>query len=541
MLGANLRLHNVLRYLRIDSATLCQRDFSALDCLSLDSRAVNASTLFLAISGSHTSGHQYIDMAAKSGCSLAFLDTAKSQQHGMLEERRGKSEYAISCLFVHDLQQKLADIAYCFYTGNNTTNQSQNALPSITAVTGTNGKTSVASLMAQLSSLCHEPSASIGTLGVNLFTKGAQQKLSETINTTPDIISLVTTLATLQKRGCTSVMLEASSHGLAQDRLSKLKVGCGVFTNLTQDHLDYHGSMASYGQAKRLLLKAQGLNEIVLNADDDESLKWQVETFDEQAVYWFSLHGLSAKRHGCWASEVNYSTQGISFMLHARFPYFNAQQRVTGPLIGAFNVANLLAAVTALLAQGFSFAALVDAVSSISAVAGRMELFTSTKASVLVDYAHTPDALKQALLAARVHTQGKLICIFGCGGNRDSSKRVLMGRIAKQYADSIVLTQDNSRNEKPSTIIADIQKGLHDLAPHQSLIIELDREKAICQTWQASSVGDIILVAGKGHEDYLEINNQRIDYNERNIVRRLTSANAPRTNTSSAQSSRDPQ
>jgi UDP-N-acetylmuramoyl-L-alanyl-D-glutamate--2,6-diaminopimelate ligase len=140
-----------------------------------------------------------------------------------------------------------------------------------------------------------------------------------------------------------------------------------------------------------------------------------------------------------------------------------------------------------------------------------------------------------------VHTQGKLICIFGCGGNRDSSKRVLMGRIAKQYADSIVLTQDNSRNEKPSTIIADIQKGLHDLAPHQSLSIELDREKAICQTWQASSVGDIILVAGKGHEDYLEINNQRIDYNERNIVRRLTSAVAPRTNTPSAQSSRGPQ
>ncbi len=527
----NAKLKQLLSYLKVNISSIGPRKRTHADKLTLDSRLADASTLFLAIFGSQSSGHQYVDKAAKNGCELAFLDTTEQHQHGNVEERCIGEKLAITCVFVHDLHSKLADIAYCFYTGTHGQNQSTSELPTITAITGTNGKTSVAALMAQLSSLCQQPCASIGTLGVNLFASGKQQKLADTINTTPDIISLIGTLALLQSKGCKSAVLEASSHGLAQNRLSKLNVDCAVFTNLTQDHLDYHGSMQSYSHAKRQLLLAQGLNKVVLNADDNESLQWQRDAHCDQEVYWFSLNELALEKKGCWASDISYSTKGISFTLHAKFLSFEAEKKISAPLIGMFNVANLIAALTALLAQGLPFEALVEATQKISGVAGRMELFSSHKASVLVDYAHTPDALKQALQAARVHTEGTLTCIFGCGGNRDKSKRAIMGGIAQKYADNIVLTQDNSRNEDLTSIIADIRTGIDTLANHQTLTVVLDREQAISRTWQMSNSSDMILVAGKGHEDYIEINDRRIAYNERDVVRVLTKSHVSNTGT----------
>jgi UDP-N-acetylmuramoyl-L-alanyl-D-glutamate--2,6-diaminopimelate ligase len=534
----NAKLKQVLSYLKVNLSGIGQGKFTPVSTLTLDSRLADTSTLFLAIFGSQSSGHQYVDKAARNGCKLAFLDTNEQHQHGNVEERHIDEKHTITCLLVHNLHTKLADVAYCFYTGKNGQNQLINELPSITAITGTNGKTSVAALMAQMSSLCQQTCASIGTLGVNLFTNGKQQQIADTINTTPDIISLIGTLALLQSKGCKSVTLEASSHGLAQNRLSKLNVGCAVFTNLTQDHLDYHGTMHSYGHAKRQLLQAQGLRSVVLNADDNESLLWQKDARHAHKVYWFSLSKLNAEKEGCWASNISYSTKGISFTLHAKLFSFEAEKKITTPLIGMFNVANLMAAFTALLVQGLSFEALVKATHQISGVAGRMELFASIKASVLVDYAHTPDALKQALIAARVHTQGKLTCIFGCGGNRDASKRAIMGDIAQQYADNIVLTQDNSRNEDPTSIICDIQQGMRSLNSHQTLNIELDRERAITCAWQTSNASDMILVAGKGHEDYIEINGIRMAYNERDVVRMLTNSNVANPEAVNAQHAR---
>lgn len=522
MLRANQGLSRMFSFIGVAPTDLNIQEYptDAIINLTLDSRQTNKSTAFIAIYGSQTSGHAFLEQAANNGCKLALIETNKANENGHVKQKQFAAKSSLVCILVYKLSDKLADIAYCFYE-DESQNSTVQVFPSVTAITGTNGKTSVASLFAQLSSLCHQKSASIGTLGVNEYCLGEQSKLSETINTTPDIISLISTLSHLQKRGCKRVALEASSHGLEQNRLHKLNVNCAVFTNLTQDHLDYHHTMEAYGKAKRKLLKVTGLTTVILNADDVESLNWQADTTDKQAVYWYSLSPLDKNRMGCWASDVTYSTSGIHFTLHAKFPLFNQLARVSVKLIGAFNVANLLASVTALLTQQFSFSDLKAAIGQLCPVPGRMELFESAKASLLVDYAHTPDALKQALIAARVHTNGQLSCIFGCGGDRDNSKRAIMGAVAVKYADSIVLSQDNSRNEDPLQIIADIKKGMGLLTPQQKLYVELDREQAILHAWQSSQKSDMILVAGKGHEDYIEINNTRIAYNERQVVAAL--------------------
>jgi UDP-N-acetylmuramoyl-L-alanyl-D-glutamate--2,6-diaminopimelate ligase len=489
--------------------------------LSLDSRKTNMETVFIAVYGQHTSGHSFLEKAALNGCKLALLETMKKDENGYSDVMHFAEGSSLFCIHVHDLANKLSDIAYSFYCRQHTSEPIK--LPAVTAVTGTNGKTSVAALIAQLASLCHQKSASIGTLGVNEYCNGRLVKLADTINTTPDIISLISTLSRLQKRACKHVMLEASSHGLEQNRLNKLVVNCAVFTNLTQDHLDYHHTMQAYAEAKRKLLAVSGLTTVILNADDQESYVWQATLTNAQQPYWFSLLPLQPEQMGCWSSDIVYKTSGIEFTLHARLPSFEQSALLRLKLIGAFNLANTLASITALLAQEYSFSDITSVIAQLSPVAGRMELFESAKASLVVDYAHTPDALKQALLAARIHTKGRLSCVFGCGGDRDSSKRGIMGAVAAQYADNIILTQDNSRSEDPINIIADIKEGIASITSAPQLHIELDREQAILQAWKNSNKDDMIVVAGKGHEDYIEISNKRIKYNEREVVSALAS------------------
>lgn len=489
--------------------------------LSLDSRKTNLDTVFIAIYGQHTSGHLFLEKAALNGCKLALLETIQEDDNASSDTLHFADGLSLFCIYVHDLANKLSDIAYAFYTEQHTSEPIK--LPELTAITGTNGKTSVAAIIAQLASLCHQKSASIGTLGVNEYCNGRLSKLADTINTTPDIISLISTLSRLQKRSCKHVTLEASSHGLEQNRLHKLIVSCAVFTNLTQDHLDYHHTMQAYAESKRKLLTGPGLNTVILNADDQESYVWQANITRAQQLFWFSLMPLKAELMGCWSSDVVFKTSGIEFTLHARLPSLEQSALLKLKLIGAFNLANILASVTALLAQNYSFSDITRVIAQLSPVAGRMELFESARASLVVDYAHTPDALKQALLAARIHTNGRLSCVFGCGGDRDSSKRAIMGAVAARYADSIILTQDNSRSEDPINIIADIKKGIGSITTAPQLHIELDREQAILHAWKSSNKDDMIVVAGKGHEDYIEIDKKRINYNEREVVSALAS------------------
>lgn len=520
----NIGLSSILAFTGVSFTDINAQEYplDTLTELTLDSRQTNKNAVFIAIYGHQSSGHAFLENAANRACKLALIETKQANENGHINVKHFAAKSTLVCISIYKLADKLADIAYRFYADINQDFDEQ-TLPSVTAITGTNGKTSVASLIAQLASLCGQESASIGTLGVNKYVAGKQLKLAETINTTPDIITLISTLSRLQKAGCKQVTLEASSHGLEQNRLQKLNVKCAVFTNLTQDHLDYHHTMEAYGKAKRRLLKVTGLRTVILNADDVQSISWQADINEQQDIFWYSLRPLNKTQLGCWASDISYSTGGIHFSLHAKFSAYALSAPIDVKLIGAFNVSNLLAAITALLAQQFSFSDIQVALSQISAVAGRMELFDSAKASLLVDYAHTPDALKQALIAARVHTKGQLSCIFGCGGDRDKSKRAVMGEVAVQYADNIILTQDNSRSEDPLQIIADIKNGASSLSSVQTLSVVLDREQAILHAWQSSNKDDMILVAGKGHEDYIEINNKRIEYNERQVVSMLAS------------------
>lgn len=504
-------------------AKLPKNTINSITKMSLDSRKCDENSIFVAVLGSQNKGHDYIASAMANGCKLIFAQTQLAHENNKIELITINQAHALK-LNVFDLANNLGDVAKAFYP-----------LP-IThhciAVTGTNGKTSVASLCAQLYQHIGKSSATIGTLGVQACIDGQLTTIDNTLNTTPDILSIFANTHALAAKGIHNICLEASSHGLTQNRVSHLPIATAIFTNLSQDHLDYHQDMQSYAKAKRKLLDVSGLRRIVLNADDPESLIWAQNKPEKVDVYWYwvSQDKLSVDENNqykgdkaCWVSDIEYSNKGSQFLLHSSW----GQRKVALPLIGHFNIANVLGAVCALLANGENFDAIAAAINNLQGVAGRMELFINThaenKASILVDYAHTPDALKQALIAARAHTKGKLICVFGCGGDRDKTKRPLMGQIAMQYADSIYLTQDNSRSEPTRNIIKDIIAGIDD---HNKVQIQSDRKLAIAQAWHYSNENDMILVAGKGHEDYMESKGQRIDYDERAYVKALLSGQA---------------
>lgn len=549
--------------------------------LSLDSRQVTSNSIFIALLAAKktssrmnrstnstlpTNGHQYIDQAIKMGCTFVITETKQASLNNQIAPiELDQAGAGITQILVFELRRKLGMLAKNFYFNRAKGEVHQ---PAITAVTGTNGKTSVASLLAQWVSLLGEDSASIGTLGVNLYKQGAFTKVADTINTTPDVVSLYSQLHKFSQQGIRFIALEASSHGLVQNRLANIDVDCGVFTNLSQDHLDYHQTMHAYGNAKKRLLFSSNLKFMVLNAIDSTVHEWQQELAQNASLHmvkvvYFSVQSLPSeasplanadtttrvpnvdlsvnKALSCTASSIRYTNQGCEFTLNSSW----GNTAISLPLIGKFNVENFLAAASALLVQGYDFKQLIAQAKSLTGVAGRMELFStnavhlnmpsdlaknlennrpkmpsknSGRASILVDFAHTPDALQQALIAARAHTNGELVCIFGCGGDRDKTKRELMGEIADRFADKIVLTQDNSRTEMPEKIIADIQNGI---TSQHKVKVQIDRKQAIIEAWVNSQQNDLILLAGKGHETYIEINHQRIDYDERAFVSAL--------------------
>jgi UDP-N-acetylmuramoyl-L-alanyl-D-glutamate--2,6-diaminopimelate ligase len=487
------------------------------DNIVLDSRDANQGSIFIAHKGSQENGEKYVRDALDKGVKIALVDAEHAQQHGDIEEIDGALIIKFS-----NLQKHIGLICREFY-------QNVSSKLNCVATTGTNGKTSVVHICAQLSAICAEQAGTVGTMGVSYYAKGQPaEKICDTINTSPDIASLNKFAHLLQQKGASRLCIEASSHGLQQNRLSGFQINAASFTNLTQDHLDYHLTLAEYAKAKRLLLNQEGLQHLVLNADDQESHCWVKQAANDIQICLCSIKHASAQallqaysqhQHDysyCIAVNPCFSPNGSTFDIHSSW----GQASVSLALIGPFNISNLLNAFSALLMQGLSFELLVKAIPKIKGVAGRMEVFESKKhANVIVDYAHTPDALEQALLAARQHAIGKLVVIFGCGGNRDNSKRSLMGSAAEAFADEIILTQDNSRNESPDMIVADISQGIRDKS---KLKIQLARKIAIKEAYLNSQTDDLILVAGKGHEEYLELNSVREYYNEREYVKQLT-------------------
>ncbi len=467
--------------------------------IATDSRNVIAGDLFIALNGLTVDGRNYISDAIEQGAVAVLAETE--------ETFTVVKQQAVSIISLQNLTQNLSEIAGRFYN-------SPTEKLTVIGVTGTNGKTSCSHLIASLAAAQGHQSGLIGTLGYGRYQHEATE-LQQTGFTTPDAVQLQACMQDLHEDDCDIVAIEVSSHALAQHRVDAINFDIAVLTNLSHDHLDFHKDIASYAAAKRRLFSFAGINAAVINADDEFGERLAQELQAHNKVFTYSTHKTQAD---VFASNTRYSLNSISSDVVS--PWGSAT--ITIPLIGEFNLSNALAALTAMLAAGGNFAALVKAFSHVSAVKGRMEIvgdaaekLTANK-MVVVDYAHTPQALEMALAALRPHTKGQLWCVFGCGGDRDNDKRAAMGRIAKDLADCVVITSDNPRSEPPEQIIDDVLLGVDDM---QYVNVEPDRAAAITFAIKQAAAGDLILVAGKGHEQFQIVGDLTLPFSDVDVVR----------------------
>jgi len=466
--------------------------------MTLDSRVAAAGDLFVAIVGHAADGRRYIPQAIAQGVAAVIAEADGEAEDGTVRESHG-----VPVIYLSQLNQRLSALAGRFY-------HQPGADLRLIGVTGTNGKTTITQLLAQWGQLLGETSAVMGTVGNGLL---GQVHPSE--NTTGSAVDVQHLLRSLVSQGATLAAMEVSSHGLVQDRVAALPFAASVFTNLSRDHLDYHGDMAHYEQAKWLLFSTHHGGEKIINADDEVGQRWLAKSPDAVAVT--MEQRLPENWSGRWvsATDVDYHDGGASISFDSSWGKGLLESR----LMGAFNVSNLLVAAATMLAIGYPLEALCKSSAQLQPVCGRMEVFAAPgKPTVVVDYAHTPDALEKALEAARLHCKGQLWCVFGCGGDRDKGKRPLMGAIAEQYADRVVVTDDNPRSEEPRAIMADILNGMLDAGRAQAVS---GRAEAVTGAIMQAKPDDVILVAGKGHEDYQLVGNRRLDYSDRVTVARL--------------------
>jgi len=468
----------------------------SVPALVSDSRQVKPGSVFVALSALHHDARSHIPAAVAAGAGAVLAEAGGAwQRHAVVE--------GVPVLVVPELTQRLGELAARFH------DQPAQAM-TVMAVTGTNGKTSIANLIAGAAHALGQRSAVIGTLGNGLYGELAASQF-----TTPDPLQLQRLLAGFRDQGVRLVAMEASSHGLEQGRMVGTPVHTALFTNLTRDHLDYHGDMASYAAAKGRLFSWPGLKAAVINADDAQGAHYQQQLAANVSCLRYSLQADSDA--DIVAESVQPSLSGL--LLKIRTPLGRIELR--SPLLGRFNASNLLAVLGGLMTMGYGPEQAAQALSTVAPVAGRMQcLRTDPSPLAVVDYAHTPDALEQALKAAREHTVGKLWCVFGCGGGRDTGKRAEMGRIAALLADVLVLTTDNPREESPESILHDIQQGL---AGSAATIIA-DRAEAIRYALKHAADDDVVLIAGKGHETYQEIMGVRYPFNDVEQVQLALSA-----------------
>jgi len=449
--------------------------------IGMDSRTVTPGSIYIAVRGSQTDGHRFVAEAVKRGAKAVVVESP--QQAGVPEIVVGDGRKAALVL----------GGAWYGWPARSLT---------LIGVTGTNGKTTTTGLLRHLFNK-QGAAGSIGTLGA---FDGGGDPIPSTAGTltTPGPIDLQATLTELVRRGCRHVAMEASSHSLDQGRLDGLAFAAALYTNLTRDHLDYHGTMEAYLAAKLKLSALLALSGVeVVNLDDDA---WRAIP-PRSARITFGLHPAADVR----ASEITLDATGSRFRLSGRFGVAEASL----PLLGDFNVANALAAAACGLALGEPLTEIVARLASAPQVPGRMERISEHPCVVLRDYAHTPDALDRALRTLRPLTRGRVIVVFGCGGDRDKGKRPIMGRIAADLADLAVATSDNPRTENPDAIIDDVEQGMGGV-PHLRIT---DRLRAIHTALGEARAGDTLLLAGKGHETYQVIGTDKLPFDEREIVR----------------------
>ncbi len=471
---------------------------SVFDCrvhgLTLDSRQVRRGDAFVALQGRSVDGTQYIDDAIARGAVVIFKNAPAAENAGSVVERGTVVEVCLP-----GLASKLGVLASRYYGD-------PSEQLSVVGVTGTNGKSSVSHYLAQVLSFAGIKSGLVGTLGYGFI-----DELTPASHTTPDVLRVHSLLAGLLSRQAQAVVMEVSSHGLDQGRVDGIKIDGAIFTNLTRDHLDYHATMQAYGDAKRRLFERPELRFAVVNVDDEFGRSMLGSISPDVRLFTF---GISHEASVC-VIQVEYLADGMC----AEVATPAGRVRFSCGLVGAFNLSNLLAVIAAAVAMDVDVGTLEKALGNIAPVAGRMQrFFVPRKPTIVVDYAHTPDALASVLGALRPHAQGNVWCVFGCGGDRDPGKRALMAAIAEQHADRIIVTDDNPRTEPPRQIVNHIMAGFQ--FPDR-VVIEHDREKAISHAMHHAGKDDLILVAGKGHEDYQEIGVLRRPYSDIEVVGRL--------------------
>ncbi|WP_105167307.1 UDP-N-acetylmuramoyl-L-alanyl-D-glutamate--2,6-diaminopimelate ligase [Pseudoalteromonas sp. T1lg23B] len=470
------------------SAFNVQCDSIVVAHLRLDSRQVNEGDAFIALRGHHQNGEDYISSALERGavCIIVDADSDVSAAKARL-------------IRVPALSHCIAGIAAQFY-------QHPSKQVCTVGVTGTNGKSTTTTMIANLAKHCEHPSAIIGTLGY-----GQPDALTPLANTTPSNVDLQRILAELTPHS-KLVAMEVSSHGLVQGRLDETAFDVAVFTNLSRDHLDYHSDMTNYAEAKLSLFQRHKPEFSVLNADDEYAQQWlDKHTFSNLVVYGRKPANHTFKNF-IWFDDVRCDALGFEVTITSSW----GTGKLRAPLYGLFNVYNLVAAIATLLTQGFELKQLLCAAEQLQPVAGRMQAFrAANKPICIVDYAHTPEALELALQALQQHVPGNVMCVFGCGGDRDKGKRPLMAQAAERNADQLVITSDNPRSEDPQQIIADVKAGLSN---PQYAVCKIDRAEAIRYAIEHAPKEGVVLIAGKGHEDYQIIGDQRLPFCDRRYV-----------------------
>ena len=432
--------------------------------LSLNTKTLTKGDLFIALQGEKNHGAEYIDSAIENGCI------------GVLIEGRDV-DCGVPTIRIDNLKPHLSGLAQNFYTKAKDVD--------LIAVTGTNGKTSVSHYISQLLDFLEVNNGVIGTLGISKVEK-------KSINTTPDIFSIYSSLEEYSSQGIKLAIIEASSHALMQDRLEGLSFIQGIFTNLTQDHLDYHETMDNYKEAKGKLFTNGFSKKAIINRDD-ENHQYFLDTASDKDPLTFGIDDLEFFK----TSENGFICQLNNYVFEL-------------PLIGEFNLSNALAAFTSVKCLGYSEDQIIPFLAKLSPPPGRMQQLENSH--IWIDYAHTPDALDNALASLRTHyPEFKIRVLFGCGGDRDKTKRQLMGKIASENADSIILTNDNPRSESPEKIIEDILGGIK---VENDVQVILDRKHAIETAVKTLGEDEVLLIAGKGHETTQTIGDQIFQFSD---------------------------
>ncbi len=468
--------------------------------ISYNSKTLKKGEIFVCLTGEHADGHEYAKMAFDNGAAAFFCEKELKIEADV--------ESKVPQIIVNSTREKIADLAANFY-------DYPSKKLNLIGVTGTNGKTTVTHLVQRIVEEAKKPCALIGTLG---YKKSSKDTYHDAKHTTPQAPELQKTLQMICGEKIDYVAMEVSSHALEQNRVGGCDFDGAVYTNLTQDHLDYHITMNNYFEAKSILfksLKKEGF--AVINNDDEYSKRFSDVVKEAVKIYTYGIKNEA----DIMASNIDFSINGAQFDLTGNSKVIGETKKVNLQMNGMFSVYNALAALTTGIAMGFDIDICIKALEQTKSVDGRFEI-VNKKPLVIVDYAHTPDGLENVLKAAKELTpkDSRLICLFGCGGDRDATKRPKMGKIADENADIVVVTSDNPRSEDPQLIISDILAGIKSVNT-QKVYVEPDRGTAISLLKNIAKENDVVIIAGKGHEDYQILKDETIHFDDREEAKRV--------------------